>query len=113
MLLIDQSLGGHSHSHSVEDSGHTHDCSNSEGLSHNHTPHANNVISGVNENLIAFNSSESTSNPNQIPCTNGHTKKHIDVKASITLPKSAAIILTAGLSVHNILEGVSIGLSPN
>jgi len=52
------------------------------------------------------------------PSDNINIHESTDVKDLKTVsngrsPKSAAIILTIGLTVHNILEGVAIGLSPS
>lgn len=81
----------------------------------NNTNNNNNKIIHVAVSEVAENESKK-SKPS--PSDNINIHESTDIKDLKTVsngrsPKSAAIILTIGLTVHNILEGVAIGLSPS
>lgn len=76
------------------------------------TNNNNNKIIHVAVSEVAENESKKSK-----PSDNINIHESTDIKVSTVSngrsPKSAAIILTIGLTVHNILEGVAIGLSPS
>jgi len=135
MILIQTSMGGHSHSHSMEDdegnntNDHDHVHSHSHGNEHahqnisdNHNHNHNlltqkNGIGSTDDNLLKISTTNLTNNNNN-PTNNISQKGHENLLPSPvidndSIPKSSALIMAVGLSVHNILEGISIGLSPN
>lgn len=95
MLFIDQNIGEHGHSHggaTETDSHHSHSHGHGHGCANAQNNQCASKSNVSHEPMIEHSLAES----------NSHAP----------LPKSAAVILTIGLSVHNTLEGISIGLSP-
>lgn len=114
MLFIDQSIGDHGHSHGggaeVDHSGDLKaNCTHTEGNGDNHHPNLSNQHVDDKKPKQHGHSHDTTHTNGQ-----GHELKTSSDTSSGNEPlsKSAAVILTIGLSVHNVLEGVSIGLSP-
>jgi len=125
MLVIDQTVGEVETS-PVSEAG----AGTSEKLLTNNVPKDNcNSNNNTNKNLVSthevdikpktakplVNTTGHSSNNVQITNSkdkldnNTHAHSHHTGKNS----KSAAVILTIGLTVHNILEGIAIGLSPS
>lgn len=62
------------------------------------------LVNNSSNNVHISNSSNTLDNNTPTHAHSQHTGKN---------SKSAAVILTIGLTVHNILEGIAIGLSPS
>lgn len=67
-------------------------------------PKESKPVSNSNNHVQVSSSKESN---------HGHSHGHSHSNSPQKNSKSAAVILTIGLTVHNILEGVAIGLSPS
>lgn len=124
MLIIDQTVGEvDTNSVSEADAGCSETLLNGQHTATNHigtdiinTTH-NNHVSHLAAHEVKDTKKESkpvNTNHVQVPCStephgHGHGQHSPDGKNS----KSAAVILTIGLTVHNMLEGIAIGLSPS
>lgn len=73
----------------------------------------NNKIIHVAVSEVAENESKKSKPSDNINIHESTDVKDLKTVSNGRSPKSAAIILTIGLTVHNILEGVAIGLSPS
>lgn len=88
---------------------------NNHNHHHNHHHNNNNKVTHVSASEVADTESKKSKPITNIPIDIHENNKEntVNNQTNGKSPKSAAIILTIGLTVHNILEGIAIGLSPS